>query len=635
MCGIAGIYSLVDARLGSTVAAMTETMVHRGPDGHGYISLKGGQKTTGPATLTADQGMARLFFGHRRLSIIDLAGSRQPLANEDGSVWVVFNGEIYNYPELRRELTAKGHNLKEAGDSEVLVHLWEEYQEKLVDKLVGMFAIAIYDSNRDTLFLARDRFGQKPLYYFQSGPITAFASELQALRQSADFPRDEIDAVAAAQYFRYGYIPSPKTIYKNVLSLPPGHYFIQTKGMCYQKQYWQPRVSGQGGVFDLEELEAVFDEAVRLRLRADVPLGAFLSGGIDSTLIVASMAKQLSNKVATFTINSGDSWCDESQAAKLASQHLDCNHYEELVKPDMVEVSSKLARHYGQPFADYSTVPTHYVSSAARKKVKVALSGDGGDELFAGYQRYANYTITNILAHMPTAIRRSGAGIANLLPGLPARLGGRVADYLNSVGSVSYKGENHSLNFHERWRHSVFTPELIRDTETDPDTEKFAKLFAEAKSANKIERWLEVDQRMYMCDAILVKVDIASMAASLECRSPMLDHRFAELANRLPLSAKLKPRRTKAALRELNAKYLPNSISNATKMGFNIPLNDWMQDGLKDWSHAMIFDSPSWEPFLQKEAVEGLWQEHQSSKWDHSQRLWSIIAWNLWDQAWQ
>jgi asparagine synthase (glutamine-hydrolysing) len=635
MCGIAGIYSLVDAALGSTVAAMTKTMEHRGPDGHGYICLKAGIPKTGPATLEADSGAGKIFFGHRRLSIIDIAGSMQPLANEDGSVWVVFNGEIYNYPELRRELTEKGHNLREAGDTEVLVHLWEEHAEKMVDKLVGMFAIAIYDTNRDTLFLARDRFGQKPLYYFQSGPITAFASELQALRQSADFPTGKIDAVAAAQYFRYGYIPSPKTIYQNVFSLPPGHFFLQTKGMCQLKQYWQPRVEGNGGILDIEELEAAFDEAVRLRLRADVPLGAFISGGIDSTLIVASMAKQSSQQVSTFTISTGDTWGDESKAAELASRHIGCNHFEEAVKPDLVDISNKLARHYGQPFADYSSIPTYYVSAAARKKVKVALSGDGGDELFAGYERYANYRITNLLAHLPASIRHTGAAISHRLPGLPTGFGGRVADYLNSVGSVDYKGDNHSMHFHGSWRKSAFTPELLQNTETNTDTQRFSTLFHEGKSPNEIERWLEADQRMYLCDAILVKVDIASMAVGLECRSPMLDHRFAELANRLPMTAKLKPGRTKIALRELNAKHLPEAITNAPKRGFNIPLNSWMQGSLKDWSHAMIFDSPSWEPYLRGEAVEQLWQEHQSKKWDHSQRLWSIIAWNLWDQAWR
>ncbi|MBF0194376.1 MAG: asparagine synthase (glutamine-hydrolyzing) [Magnetococcales bacterium] len=635
MCGIAGIYSLVDAALGSTVAAMTKTMEHRGPDGHGYICLKAGKSTTGPATHEADSGMGKTFFGHRRLSIIDIAGSMQPLANEDGSVWVVFNGEIYNYPELRQELTAKGHKLREAGDSEVLVHLWEEHQENMVEKLVGMFSLAIYDTKRDTLFLARDRYGQKPLYYFQSGPITAFASELQALRQSADFPIDKIDFTAAAQYFRYGYIPSPKTIYKDVFSLPPGHYFIQSKGMCQLRQYWQPHVTGDSSILNLEELEERFDEAVRLRLRADVPLGAFLSGGIDSTLIVASMAKQLNQQVSTFTINTGDSWGDESIAAKEASIHLGCDHYEETVNPDLVGISNKLARHYGQPFADNSSVPTYYVSATARKKVKVALSGDGGDELFGGYERYANYRVTNLLAQLPASIRHAGAAISPRLPGLPARFGGRVADYLNSVGLVDYKGENHSMHFHEKWRKSVFTPELYLETSTNQDVAKFTSLFHEGKSNNDIERWLEADQRMYLCDAILVKVDIASMAVGLECRSPMLDHRFAELANHLPMSAKLKPGRTKIALRELNAKYLPTSISNAPKKGFGIPLNNWIQGELKDWSHAMIFDSPSWEPYLQASAVQKLWDEHQSLKWDHSQRLWSIITWNLWDQAWR
>ncbi|MBF0358608.1 MAG: asparagine synthase (glutamine-hydrolyzing) [Magnetococcales bacterium] len=634
MCGIAGIYSFTDARLGQTVAAMTETLHHRGPDGHGYIALQAGQKRLAPASNQAENVAGRLFFGHRRLSIVDLDGSAQPLSNEDGSIWVVFNGEIYNYQDLRRDLIARGHTFKEAGDSEVLVHLWEEYQEKMLERLVGMFSIALFDTNRNTLFLSRDRYGQKPLYYWQTKSTIAFASELQALRKIPGFPKQQIDQVAAAQYFRYGYIPSPRTIYQNCRSLPAGHFLLQQQDHSQIVQYWQPRVSGDSKPITLDELQQEFDEAVRLRLMADVPLGAFLSGGIDSTLIVASMSRQLKDPVTTFTINSGNSWFDESEAATMASNHLGCNHYEEAVKPDLVAVSQRLASHYGQPFADFSSVPTYYVSRAARRRVKVALSGDGGDELFAGYERYTNSRWTKILANVPSIIRQSGAAMSHRIPGLPPGLGGRVADFLLSAGSVVQKGENLSSTFHETWRKSAFTPELLQVSQHNPDVEHFATLFSQATSRNEIERWLEVDQRMYLSDAMLVKVDIASMAASLECRSPMLDHRFAELANRLPMSAKLTQGQSKTALRQLNARYLPATIANAPKKGFSLPLGEWMRGDLKEWSHDMIFDRPSWQPFLRQEAVRQLWLEHQTKKWDHTQRLWSIVAWNLWAQAW-
>jgi asparagine synthase (glutamine-hydrolysing) len=632
MCGIAGIHSLQDAPLGKTVAAMTETLQHRGPDGCGLIRLQAGQTGAGPVSEQADEQPGRVFFGHRRLSIIDLEGSTQPLGNEDGSVWVVFNGEIYNYPELRNELEKKGHTLNEAGDTEVLVHLWEEYREQMLERLVGMFAFAIYDSNRDSLFLARDRYGQKPLYYWQSKAITAFASELQALRKVADFPSNQIDPVAASQYFRYGYIPNPRTIYNNVRSLPPGHFLLLEQGQTKLRQYWQPMVAGGTDSVNLEELQEQFDEAVRLQLRSDVPLGAFLSGGIDSTLIVGSMAKQMYRPVESFTISTGESWCDESEAAKMVSQHLGCNHFEEPVKPDLVAVSKQLASHYGQPFADSSSVPTYYVSRAARKRVKVALSGDGGDELFAGYERYANFRWTRLLTAVPEGIRKTGAGFAQRLPGLPAGLGGRIADFLLSAGSVAHKGENLSNTFHESWRQEAFTQELNR-VAADPELTRFTEMFNEGNSPDEIERWLEVDQRMYLCDAILTKVDIASMAVGLECRAPMLDHRFAEMANRLPMSAKLASGQSKTALRELNAQRLPPAIANAPKKGFVLPLGSWMRSDLKEWSHAMIFDSPSWKPFLKPEAVQRLWQEHQTKKCDHTQRLWSVIAWNLWDQS--
>ena len=369
MCGIAGIYSREAAPLGRVVAAMTEALRHRGPDGCGHVRLPVGEAAPGPVTADIDERPGRMFFGHRRLSIIDPQGTVQPLANEDGSVWVVFNGEIYNYPELRTELAAQGHVLREAGDTEVLVHLWEAHREGMLERLVGMFAFALFDTRRDTLFLARDRFGQKPLYYWQRGAMTAFASELQALRCIPGFPAERIDPTAAGQYFRYGYVPGPRTIHPGVRSLPPGSFLLVEGGRASLGSYWRPRVTGSARNIPLEAVQERLDEAVRLRLRSDVPLGAFLSGGIDSTLIVASMARQLPSPVDTFTIATGHAWCDESEAARLASRHLGCNHFEEPVQPDFVAISQRLARHYGQPFADYSSVPTYLVSRTARRRV--------------------------------------------------------------------------------------------------------------------------------------------------------------------------------------------------------------------------------------------------------------------------
>ncbi len=337
-------------------------------------------------------------------------------------MWVTFNGEIYNYLELRESLKNKGHKLREAGEeTEVLCHLWEEYGERMVDHLVGMFAFALFDTSKNLLYLARDRFGKKPFYYYHASGHFFFASELQALAQADMFPHGETDETAAAQYFRYGYIPSPNTIYRGVKSLRPGHYAVYREGKLNVREYWRPSVVGERGHANLDRLEEVLDEAVALRIRADVPVGAFLSGGIDLSLVVASMARQINRPVETFTITTDEAWCDESVAAAETAGYLGTNHHTFHVEPDLVKVAQSLAWHYGQPFADYSAVPTYYVCRETRRHVTVALSGDGGDELFAGYRRYANFRWTSIAARLPYSARVAVAAVF-----VPARTYGPI-----------------------------------------------------------------------------------------------------------------------------------------------------------------------------------------------------------------
>ena len=362
MCGIAGIVCVEPSSRGEDIVSMANALEHRGPDDWGYLVLKRDKSFLPKRQKDTPVESADIFFGHRRLSIIDVAGTQQPLCNEDASVWVIFNGEIYNFCELCEDLTAKGHKLKEKGDTEVLVHLWEEYGESMLEKLIGMFALAIYDLKQEVLFIARDRYGQKPLFYFQNSKILAFASELQSLKKLPEFPIDDTDNTAIAQYFRYGYIPSPRTAYKNVFNLPAGHFIIYGKGQLNVKEYWQPRVSGEKTEVDLDELQDLIDRSVKARLISDVPLGAFLSGGIDSALITASAMKQLPAPINTYTISTGDYWCDESKEAQTTADYLGTKHHTFKVKPDFIAVSSKLAKHYGQPFADYSSIMTYYVS---------------------------------------------------------------------------------------------------------------------------------------------------------------------------------------------------------------------------------------------------------------------------------
>ena len=638
MCGIAGIYSPEKFRMGFLLGKMTDALTHRGPDGQGYVSLNPGQPRNEPAADIPSSESGHVWLGHRRLSIIDIEGSKQPLCNEDGTVWVTFNGEIYNYLELRKDLEDRGHIFVEAGDTEVLVHLWEEYGCEMFSHIIGMFAFCIYDLRKDQLIIARDRYGQKPLYYWQSNNIFAFASELQSLWELDNFPKNDLDQISAGQYFRYGYIPSPRTIYKNVNSLLPGHFLTINDGKKVVEQYWKPQVHGVDGVCDLEQLEDLLDQAVGLRLRSDVPLGAFLSGGIDSSLVVASMARQTKTPVETFTITTGEAWCDESETARSISGHLGTRHHEFLVKPDLVDISQKLARHYGQPFADYSSVPTYYVSRETRKHVTVALTGDGGDELFAGYQRYANYRTTRIMGLLPLGFRKFAARIISKREKVGAFPGGSVGDFILCAGQAEAKGENHSFSFHQFWREKCFQPDFSQNVNhlNEEEVACFRKYFNESVSDDPLEKWLEVDQRMYLADDILVKVDIASMAVSLECRAPFLDHRLAEVVNRYPVIEKLQGRRTKVALREIANKRLPREILELPKKGFTLPLASWLRNDLKDWAYDILFrNQSSWETFLRPESVQMLWEEHQSpqSSHDHSLRLWIIISWCLWAEA--
>jgi asparagine synthase (glutamine-hydrolysing) len=635
MCGITGILHDTAQDLGCLLAEMTDALTHRGPDDFGYVALRPGQPHPGPSDRAFPAKAARVFLGHRRLSIIDLAGSRQPLRNEDGTVWTVFNGEIYNYRELADDLRRRGHRLRDNGDTEVLVHLWEECGEAMVDRLVGMFAFAIYDTAKDTLLLARDRFGQKPLYCWNRPGQFAFASELQAFFPLPGFTALEADPVAIAQYFRYGFIPNPHTAYRGIRALPPGHVLLRKDGRTEIRQYWRPQVTGEVGTVNLDELQEHLDRAVRLRLMSDVPFGAFLSGGIDSALVTAAMSRQLPAPVQTFTIASGHSWFDEADAARLTAAHLRTDHHEFRVEPDLADISEKLARHYGQPFADHSAVPTYYVSRESRRHVTVALSGDGGDELFAGYGSYRNHRRYRMLGALPLALRRLLAAGADLLPGArdPRR---NLSDALLAAFPLPAKGENHAHLFHHARRGDAFQPafaKILADAGAE-EQDRFSAYYREAAGSHPVDRWLEADQRLYLCDDLMSKVDIAAMAVSLECRSPFLDHRLAEFANRLSWREKLCGGVTKAPLRALAARQLPPALAALPKKGFSVPLGDWLRGPLKPWAHAAIFDHPdAWHPYLRPDAVQQLWNEHQSARADHAMRLWTVIALTLWKNA--
>ncbi len=629
MCGIAGVLSATPRALGATLGRMTDNLAHRGPDGQGFVALSPGRPRPEPAAAVPPDGEARAFLGHRRLAIIDLAGSAQPLRNEDGSVWVVFNGEIYNYRELAAELAAKGHTLREKGDTEVLVHLYEEYGPDMAARLNGMFALAVYDARDDALLLARDRYGEKPLFHFEAGGLFAFASELQGLWPVPGFPRDAVDPVATAQYFRYGYVPSPRTIHTGVSSLPPGHVLLRRAGRTRVSAYWRPRVTGNAPAMDVAELGTLVDEAVRSRLVADVPVACFLSGGIDSSLIAASM--RALGPVDTFTIVTGGP-DDESAVARETARALGTAHHEYRVEPEFTAVAARLARHYGQPFADYSCVPTYYVCRETARTVKVALSGDGGDELFAGYDRYANLRLAGLLG-------LGGPLARTLLPRLAGRLApagdfrSHLRDFLASARAYPGKGENASGCFHEAWRRAAFT-DALRRADDAADTGRFGALYAVAAGDTALARCLETDQRMYLPDDILAKVDIAAMAVSLETRAPFLDHRLAERVNALPDGQKLAGRETKRILRALARRRLPGPLASLPKRGFSLPLAGWLRGELAGFARETLLADPGlYADWLRPEAVAAMLEDHLSGAADHALRLWMVIAWCLWRRA--
>ena len=626
MCGIAGIVSQNGGAGGEQIVKMANSMIHRGPDDWGYVALNPDSDSTPVRQKDTTTLPAKVTLGHRRLSIIDVNGSAQPLSNRTSKIWITFNGEIYNYKELRKSLILKGHTFREEGDTEVLIHLWEEYGEDMLKHIIGMFAFAIYDLKQDSLFLARDRFGQKPLFYMEHNGTLSFASELQALKQLNQFPLDSIDNIAMAQYFRYGYIPAPRTIYNGVSSLLPGHYLLRKGEHSSLVSYWTPEVTGTETEVNLEELQEIIDNAVKARLISDVPLGSFLSGGIDSSLITASMARQMTEKVDSFTISTGNSWCDESKEAQLIADHIGTNHHTFNVEPNFIEISAKLAKHYGQPFADPSAVLTYYVSRETRAHVTVALAGDGGDELFAGYGSYLNSAKYAIFGNIPNFARPIIANLANpfLRNSQP-----NIKDAILAAHHIPEKGENISPLYHNHWRKYAFNDDFKHKLQNsqNEDLNKFISYFNNASSDNSIDRWMEADQRMYLPDDILTKVDIASMAVSLECRAPFLDHRIAEFANKISSNVKLRNNRTKSLLKELAEKQLPTEIINLPKKGFSMPLDKWMRNELKDWTHSMIFDNiEKWEPFLKTKTVKQMWKQHQSGSIDHSNRLWQIAT---------
>ncbi|HZZ92464.1 MAG TPA: asparagine synthase (glutamine-hydrolyzing) [Usitatibacter sp.] len=615
MCGIAGIASLGPDPLPAPgiTDAMCRLIVHRGPDDQGVRVTR------------------RAQVGMRRLSIIDLAGGHQPIANEDGSVWVVLNGEIYNFAELRRDLVARGHRFATASDTECIVHGYEEYGEAVFARLRGMFAIAILDEKRQRLVLARDRLGKKPLYYGRIGGALAFASELKCFFAVPGFtPR--VSGQAIREYFSLGYVPCPGTIYEDVEKLPPAHYLVLQDGHVSLHRYWAleygPKWTDDDATL-AERLIAHLDEAVRLRLVSDVPFGAFLSGGLDSSVVAALMARHMSSPVQAFTIGFREAAYDELPDARRIARHIGAEHHELLVEADAVRMLHTLAWHCDEPFADSSAIPTFLVSRLAAGRVKMVLSGDGGDEAFAGYERYGRQLRLEALARgtaglAPAALRGAGRLVPGHLGNRLRRMGERMAlpwpdRYLASVALST-----------PRDAASVLAPHLAR---RDP----FARIragFDRAGMAQPVEAMVAGDVGTYLVDDVLVKVDRMTMANSLEARAPLLDHVLLEFCARLPFRLKREGAASKVLLRRVAAKLLPPEALAKRKQGFGIPLAEWFRGELRPVMEDLVADRAFRERgVFDAGAVRACLDAHGRGVDDHGELLWLVLTHESWARA--
>ena len=617
MCGILGWQGAErDALPGARVEAGLATLRPRGPDGNGVHREDG------------------VFLGHARLSIIDLATGDQPMTNEDGSLWIVFNGEIYNYRELQEDLRARGHVLRTTSDTEVILHLYEDRGEECLQDLRGMFAFAIWDRTRGRLFLARDRLGVKPLVYHEGEGGFSFASEIQALfAMHGDLSR-EPDLTAIDAFLTLQYIPSPMTGFRSVRKLPPAHYMFVRDGKIERvRRYWD---IPYGATCDLsfpdacERLREILLDATRIRLRSDVPLGAFLSGGVDSSIVVAAMSRLLDSPVKTFTVGFGVKGYDETGRAREVARRFGTDHTEFHVEGNARELLPRAAAAFGEPFGDSSIVPTHAISEATSKHVKVALTGDGGDETFAGYKRFRQLSFLDRIGRFRLGgawalARRTGLlaeGLAN-----PRRRGRRFP-HTRMDRALFLQGPERYAQFvdifDEAGKEMLYAP-FLRENRWGAAGYWEPRL----RRAAGLDRYLYADQTSFLPEDVLFKVDICSMMNSLECRSPLLDHKLVEFAATLPAAYKLRGKEGKYILKEAFKDWFAPGFFEGPKVGFAAPTHMWLKGDRKEWCRETILGCLPLGRLLRPEAIERLFGDEET----HHKRIWCLLALAEWINA--
>jgi asparagine synthase (glutamine-hydrolysing) len=623
MCGICGVISPEqDSQTRKSVLrTMTSLLRHRGPDGLGYYHDR------------------RADLGVRRLAIIDLVTGDQPISNEDGTIHVVFNGEIYNFRQLRSQLEARGHQFKTTGDTEVIVHAYEEFGPACLEQFNGMFAFALWDQPRERLVLARDRIGIKPLYYWFEAGLLVFASELRAVIAHPRVPR-EIDPIALDQFLTLEYIPGPRTIFKGIFKLEPGHYLTLEAGELRDVEYWDLRqvpvpTSEQECA---EQLFALLDDAVQLRLVSDVPLGTFLSGGIDSSTVLCLMSRHQDDPVRSFSIGFDDQTYNELPWARQAAEAFGAEHHEKVLNPDLHALALRLGQHLDEPIADFSIFPTFLVSELARHQVTVAMSGDGGDEVFGGYDTYRAERLSRYYALLPGPVRLS------ILPDVMARIYPRPAKkgIVNMARRFVQGAAMPPELQHTRWmmflteadKKSLYQPGLLSSIDQGTLSQEFEERFNRAGHRDSLAQQQYVDIKSYLPDNILAKVDRMSMAVSLEARVPFLDHRVVEFAWSLPESFKMRALSSKSILRKAMMGHLPASVLSKPKQGFSIPIKHWLRGPLLPLMMELLApDRIRQGGYFEAACVERWKAEHLHGQENHSHRLWALMVLELWSGA--
>ncbi|QEG38972.1 asparagine synthase (glutamine-hydrolyzing) [Roseimaritima ulvae] len=615
MCGIAGILELAPTQSApaDVLERMLSSIIHRGPDEDGRLIDR------------------ELAMGMRRLSIIDLADGTQPMFDEAGRYGIVFNGEIYNYRELRQQLIARGHTLKTHSDTEVIVHLYEEFGSDCLEHLRGMFAFAVWDKQRRELFIARDRLGIKPLYYAQRGQTLLFGSEIKALLQHPQLTA-ELDRRGLSDYLSLKYVPAPRTMFSGVHSLPPGHYLLARDGNIETHQYWdlsfeKPSTFRSDEEY-LEELEALVRESVRLRLRSDVPFGAFLSGGVDSSLIVALMADELDTPVNTFSVGfAGSEGQDELPYAQIVADRFGCQHHTFAISAnDFLQHAEQVLWYLDQPIADQATVATHMVAQLARQHVKMVLTGEGGDELFAGYARYQGERYSPWTRHLPAAAGGIVRRAADILPGMRR---GKIALNALTIRDEATRFANWFPMFSDDGKR-----QLLADWSAEHSRgagHVFDRLLQQCDAGEPLDRMLYCDTKAWLVDYLLLRGDKLTMANSLEARVPLLDHKLVEFAARLPTRLKLHGRTRKYLLKRLGSQLLPDSIIHRKKQGFPIPIERWLRHEARDLVHDALSEQRLRDRGLfNPKYVRTLVQRHESNYADHATEIWGLVSLEMW-----